>query len=680
MEFKQFKKELKKNFKGLVQEVDHLFEVEVDKDVMWDLYLNSFPEGTNRIFRERREFDCSACRNFIRNMGNVVVIKDNQVHTIWDFQVESTTFQPVLDALSRFIKGQAVTDVWVNKFKKIGTDSNLEQVGAQIYDWQHLHVELPDKFVTRSSSSEAEIRGGLRDTRNVFLRSLVEISEESLMIVLELIASNTLYKGKEWQAVLNQFLAHKRAFIALQTDAEKNNYAWEKSVKIGAAMGRIRNHSIGTLLVNISEGMELETAVKKYEDIVAPHNYKRTKTIHTKKQAEDAVRISKELGFENSFGRRFAKLDDITVNNILFSNKDAAKRIEGASIFEKLLSDVAVNPKQFSRVEEISIDAFVNNVLPTAQELEVFLENKHASNMVSLIAPEDKDAKTMFKWGNGFSWAYTGNITDSAMKENVKSAGGKVDGVLRFSIQWNDEGYDGNDLDAHSIEPDGYRIYFSNRGQLSPGGGMLDVDIRFPKKGTPAVENITWATKSTMKKGTYKMLVHNYSHNGGRTGFRAELEGDGQIHSYNYNREIPHGQYVEVAEVYFDGTNFTFKDKLPSSVSAKEVWGVKTNQFVPVSTMMFSPNYWDEQKGIGHQHYFFMLKDCVNPEQPNGFYNEFLKEELIPHRRAFEYLGSLAAVKDVEDQLSGVGFSSTKRSEVVVKVKGQTERVLKVKF
>lgn len=679
MEFKQFKKELKKNFKGLVQEVDHLFEVEVDKDVMWDTYLNSFPEGTNEIFRERREFDCSACRNFIRNMGNVVVIKDNQVHTIWDFQVESTTFQPVLDALSSFIKSKPVTDVWVNKFKKIGTDSNLEQVGAQIFDWQHLHVEVPDKFVTRSSSSEAEIRGGLRDTRNVFFRSLVEISEESVMTVLELIASNTLYKGAEWKSVLTQFLTHKRAFLKIGTRSGRENYAWEQSVKVGAAMGRIRNHSIGTLLVNISEGMDLDRAVKAYEVIVAPSNYKRPKAIFTKKMLEEAQKTIQELGYMESLGRRYARLEDITVNNVLFSNKLAARRM-GGNIFEEMMSEVAVNPKQFARVEEISIESFLTNVLPTAQELELFLENKHANSMVSLIAPENADAPTMFKWTNAFSWAYSGNITDSSMKENVKSAGGNVDGVLRFSIQWNDEGYDGNDLDAHCIEPDSYRIYFANKRQLSPSGGMLDVDIRMPRRGTPAVENITWANKATMKEGTYKMIVHNYSHNGGRTGFRAEIEGDGQIRTYDYNKEVRQGEYVEVAEVYFDGTNFRFSDKLASSVSSKDVWGLKTNQFVPVSVMMFSPNYWDEQKGIGHQHYFFMLKDCVNPENPNGFYNEFLKADLEQHKRVFEALGGKMAVKEVEDQLSGVGFSSTKRNEVLIKVKGQTERVVKVKF
>lgn len=680
MNFSEFKKIFQKNFAEMTKDADYLYEIEVDKDEFWNLYLDSYPAGTNEIYRQRREFDCSCCRHFIKGIGNAVVIKNNKVRTMWDFHTGDTTFQPVIDALNTYLMTKSVTNLYVSKFAHIGTAKNFENLGdGNVTEWEHFSLDLPQKFVDTTYRSIGDIQGQFRDTRNVFKRSLDEISEEAVMTILELIASNSLYKGEEWKSVLEKFLEYKRLYDRTPNN-EKDNFAWENSSKAGVVIGRIRNHSIGTLLIDISEDVDLDTAVKKYENIVAPANYKRPKAIFTKKMLEDAKKTIEELGYMDSLARRYATLDDITVNNILFSNKDAAKRISGASVFDEMMSETTSSPKKFSKVEEVSVEKFVSDILPTASGLEAYLENKHASNMVSLIAPKNKDSKTMFKWDNGFSWAYTGNMTDSDVKQNVKSAGGKVDGVLRFSIQWNDADYNPNDFDAHCAEPNGHEIYYGDKVNRYTGGN-LDVDIITPDQGIPAVENITWPTKSKMGVGKYRFYVNCYNNRGGRSGFKAEIEFDGQIYSFNYNKALRHKENVQVAEVTLDANgNFTIKELLPSNVSSRDVWGVKTNQFIPVSVVMYSPNYWDEQQGIGNKHYFFMLKDCINPEKPNGFYNEFLKQELVQHKRVFEALGGKMAVEDVDDQLSGIGFSSTLRNDLVVKVKGATERIIKIKF
>lgn len=681
MEFSGFEKALQKNFAEMTKGATHLFEVAVDKDEMWNLYLDSFPAGTNEIYRECREYDCSCCRHFMKKIGMVVAIKENRVHTIWDVNVGDTTFQPVADALSAYVKAHAVTDVYVSHEKKIGTDKNYKQMeNGKIQTYEHFFLELPDNFVFDRRQSAGDIKGASRDTKSVFGRSLEEITEESILAILELISQNSLYRGEEWKAVLTEFLKYKRAYDKLENPEEKESFLWEKSVAAGQALGRIRNHSMGTLLVNLSEGMELDIAVRKYEQIVAPANYKRPKAIFTKKMLEEAKQKIEELGYMQSLGRRFATLDDITVNNILFSNKDAQKRISGTEdVFAELEKDIVINPKKFSKIEEVPAEDFVKNVLPMAKEIEVFFENRHFANMVSLIAPKNADAPTMFKWNNGFSWAYSGNITDSDIKANVKSAGGAVDGVLRFSIQWNDMGvWDRNDLDAHCKEPSGEEIMFSHK--VSRTQGALDVDIINPNQNKAAVENITWASKQTMDKGKYLFFVNQYTNRGGKDGFRAEIEFDGNIHQFDYAKEVRQGENVPVAEVTFDGENFSIRELLSANVSVREIWGVKTNRFIPVSVVMYSPNYWDEQDGIGHRHYFFMLKDCINTELPNGFYNEFLKNELTEHKRVFEALGSKMHVEDASDQLSGIGFSATKRNDVLVKVRGISERIIKVKF
>ncbi|MGM0642079.1 MAG: hypothetical protein ACQESN_11730 [Thermotogota bacterium] len=676
-EFEKIQKDLLEHFKIISDKSDYLFSLSLEKNELWDIYLNSFEEKDNQIFRERREHDCSACRHFINSIGDTVAIIDNKIVSLWDFEPSIDEYKKPINALSKYVKEKYIKDIAFINEKRVGVEKNYDDKSGKVLTWHHFYLDIPNKFIFNTNNSDkASIQSKYRDIKNVFQRSIEEISNESVETILELINQGSLYKGEEWKKVLQDF---KKCQDEYETVKNKDNYLWDKSVQVGAVIGKIRNHSMGTLLVNITEGMELDTAVKKYESMVAPTNYKRPKPIFTKQMLEDAKKKIEDLGFKESLQRRFAILEDISVNNILFANRNISKKLQANDVFEEMEQEAVVKPKSFDKVEEIDIKDFINNVLPTAKNVEVYFENKHSNNMVSLIAPYKADSKSMFKWNNNFSWAYTGNITDSDMKENVKNAGGKVDGVLRFSIQWNDGNkFNQNDFDAHCIEPNKNRIYYSKRNNIKTTGS-LDVDIINPIKNKPAVENITWTDKNKMLKGKYKFLVHNYTNRHGTDGFKAEIEFNGEIYKFEYRKPVSYNEFINVADVEFDGKNFTIKEHLDSEHTSKEVWNLKTNNFVPVSVMMLSPNYWDKQ-GVGNKHYFFMLKDCINKENPNGFFNEFLNNELIQHRKVLEALGSKLKVDNMENQLSGIGFSSTQRNSVVIKVEGNTKRILRIKI
>lgn len=147
------------------------------------------------------------------------------------------------------------------------------------------------------------------------------------------------------------------------------------------------------------------------------------------------------------------------------------------------------------------------------------------------------------------------------IQENVLQAGGSIDGDLRFSIQWNDKDSNPNDFDAHCLEPSGYEIYFGNMGYESPSKGMLDVDIVSPGTNV-AVENIVYADKSDISEGTYKFFVHNFSHNGGKSGFSAEIEMNGRVYEFEYDKELLPGENVIVAEVTWENGRFTIDKKI----------------------------------------------------------------------------------------------------------------------
>lgn len=671
MEFYQFKKDVESAFNNMM--ADKLFTVNVNRDILWMAYLMSFEDPIIR-----QEHNCNACKAFIQHLGKVVAIDPitYQIKTFWD-DVHTPGFEKTAKAIAEVIKNpvihiDGIFMYGMNEFH--GCDHNVQLLPDGITrTWNHLYVEIPNRFRFNSRNSSTTlggIKGDFAARQGVFKRSLTELTDDAVNTVIDLIEGNALYRGAEFLKGLQEFRREKEKVSGL-TGSKLDNFCW---LHFNSPVAKIRNTAMGTLLINLSEGMDLERAVRAYETIMAPANYKRPTALITRKQIEAAQKTVEFLGLTDALPRRHAHVEDISVNDVLFVNRDTRKKMQG-NVFDMLGGETTVNPKQYTKAEEVLMEDFISKILPGATSVQILMENKHIPNLVTLTATVNKEAGQLFKWKNNFAWVYNGSLADS-FKEKVKAAGGNVNGFMRCSLHW----FNYDDLDLHVIGPTDH-IYFGNK--VGFCGGRLDVDMNAGEGvSRDAVENVVWTDINRLIPGVYSVYVNQYCKRESiDVGFEFEIEIHGGLHKFTYDKPISIGQNVEVAKIMVDrNKNITLKPTLSegstSTKSAKE-WNIDTMKFQEVSCIMWSPNYWEGEEGIGNRHLFFMIEGCKNPDPVRGFFNEYLRADLAQnHKRVFEAIGSRAKVEYSDNQLSGLGFSTTQRNEVIVKVNNKPYKVI----
>lgn len=674
-EFIKFRDAVNVQFKKMVAGGE-AFIANVDKDTLSRVYLESFPEGSNPLFRERTQHDCSGCNNFIRHLGKVVTIDSQlEIETVWDIDVGGV-YQEVADALAELVRSAKITSLYRTTEKRYGILNNTEQFeDGTIHKWDHFYAEVPVSLIIRRNGSRSvgQIVGEYNTTYSVLKRSVTEITNHAIDTVEDLIMQNSLYRGQEHLQTVGKLKTLKSEYDNLPDD-KKEIFLWDCVAKYGHSV-RVKNTVIGTLLVDLSEGVELERAVKSFEDKVAPQNYKRTTALITQKMIDNANNTIKKLEIEDSLHRRYAVESDLTINNVLFADRDSKLHVNSNPL-DSLKPTKAQN-LSLDKVQEITIDKFLSDVLPKIETMEVYVGNKHTSNFMSLIAPVHHDSKSLLSWDNGFSWSYNGEVTDS-IQERVKSAGGSVEGDMRVSLSW----FNYDDLDLHLYEPNGNHVYYAGA-RSSCGNGHLDVDMNAGgKHSREAVENIVFKDGNKIVNGRYKVRVHNFTKRETKdVGFDIQVSMFGEIFNYHFPKDVKNCEFVDVGEFVVHNGDIKFEpsEEISSTSASVEEWGINTEQFHKVSMVLNSPNHWDGE-AKGNKHFFFIIDECKNPSSTRGIYNEFLRPELIEHRKVFEVLGSKLKAEYSDDQLSGVGFSSTKNDSVIVKVGGSFNRTLKINF
>lgn len=647
-----------------------LFVVDVPGDTLWAEYLAAFPEGTNPVYITNTEHDCSCCRNFIKNIGNVLAISDSgERRTVWgnweDFPAPYDTVGYKLDKL---VRNAPIVSVFRPTEPRYGAEqSRMLKADGTVHVWKHFHAKIFGRHLVKDP---ATMRGALNTTAQVFERGLKELKPEALAQVMDLINSNALYRGEEHKGAVQEFIHAQNAYNKHLAPHDRADFVW---AFMGNRAARFRNTAIGTLVIDLSNGVDLETAVRSFESKVAPTNYKRPTALITPRMVESAMATIKELDLEPALERRFAKLSDVSVNDVLWVDNETASVMKGG-VRDVLMAAATVPALSSDEAKEISAAQFMSLVLPKASSISMLVKNTHLGNFVSLTAPVHEHDAQLFKWGNNFGWSYDGNITDS-IRERVKKAGGNIDAKLRFSLSW----HNFDDLDLHVVTPGGDHIYFGNK---MAGGGFLDVDMNAGMgRSREPVENVAFKTP---RDGRYEVRVNQYcQRERSDVGFTVEVASDAGVVQYTYKPMLADRVTAIVGRFEVRDGRIVQSNINPEFVAEglpTQKWGISTETEVRVRTIMFSPNHWGDS-AVGNKHTIFVLEGCKNDQPTRGIYNEFLHSSLEVHRKVFEVLGEKTKCPVVDEQLSGLGFSSTKGDSVMLRVKGdKLNQLYKVVF
>lgn len=655
--FNDFRERVRQNLKRL-EAAGKILYADIDRDGIWEAYLSGFDDPI-----ERQGHNCNCCKSFLRQYGGAVAVtEDLQVLTLWD-GIELPAFAQAAANLRAHVLSKTVNGQFLVPSQSCGTEQNFDM--KRQVTWTHFHMVVPRASVCCADEIDTQ-KARFRSSMQVFERLLKEIPVETTETVLDLIAQNALYRGAESKEVLTEVLSLQKAYRELPEES-RPAFVLRKATHCRPGVLGLRNTAIGTLLVDLAAGEDLDRSVRSFETKVAPTNYQRPTSIVTPKMVEAAKAQLTELGLLASLERRFASPTDVTADNVLFVDRS---HLTPKDVFDEVAKDTPVSAKSLGKVDTVTIEKFLSDIVPTVNSLELLLERRHLPNMVTLIAPTDPTSKSLFKWPNGFSWAYTGGVADS-IKERVKAAGGKVDGVLRISLSWHN--YD--DLDLHVLKDRSPKICFSNKSSF---GGVLDVDMNAGTgtSRTP-VENVTWAKMPP--KGMYSVKVHNFSRRENvDSGYTVEIEYDGTVWSHTVANSPSTQAFSAPIEFTFDPvTGVTMHTQLHvGSGPSTQKWGLSTDRFHKVTRAMLSPNHWGEAQG--NRHFMFFLEGCVSDEKVRPIFNEFLTSELQPHRKVLETVGSRLEVAPSTDQLSGLGFSDTQRNDFLVRVGGSFKRVIRV--
>jgi hypothetical protein len=631
---------------------------------VWDVFLNSLPEEA------RQFYNCNACRHFFNRYGGLVTIDDGgNAESVMFGKETPKFFKKAIDNVRKLVlKNSKVNGIFLSEEYDLGYPVTGEHT--------HFYASQPRANVYRDALKTAgQAMAEKREDFKTLVNALNLYSLDTVNKALALINSDSLYGSRRVKGNAEWFKKVIEDKDHASSSEQRRNIVWVSVATAPNGFTHVRSSMIGTLLDDISEGLSANTVTRRFEDKMS--TYMRSQSTPSEMAIFEAERTVVKLGLENSLQRRYAKIEEIPSQALLWKKLSETKpTLRGSGgVFGHLTAKIE-DDKVALPTSVMTWEKFKRTVLPNAENLEVLVDNPN--RLMGLVTASDESAPNILQWNNPFSWYYHGGV-DGEIRRRVEQAGGRYENnEIRVSLIW--ESY--SDLDIHCITPTGRHISYSDK--RDGRGGYLDIDMNAGSGQTKApVENIRWADNAP--QGRYRFYVHNFADRNGRENpYKVELEVNGKTYTFHgvangtgYTQDVFVFDYRKGQDPSFYGQSGQ------GQLSSNDSWSVANGEFVKVNGITTSPNQWGIVPVTHAGNHIFFLLDGVkdlSEGKGRGFFNEMLKNDLRPIRKTLELYTESTPIEGADTATAcGLGFSDENEWNLTVKVTSDNStRVIKI--
>ena len=358
----------------------HLFVV--DSKHLSTQYLNSF-----QYEDERKEHDCHACREFMRQYGNVVFINDRGVviPALWDSSECNSAYAEHVAVLEHAVSRGKI----VSQFFCESTVLGAPKVGGL----PHFHMTHNVKGLMNFRRSSAEAQKAISaENFKTLSRALSEYGTKVLSQALHLLQQSN--RPEKFTSIVEWMLElHKK--IGCNPKA-RTNIIWSAVAAAPIGFCQPRSSVVGSLLDELKEGADPDAALRRFNEKISSEVYQRPTALPSSGNVRKAEKLIAELGLESALARRPAG-----VNEVKMIWRPEIKQVS-EGVFGKLRTKDKGIPNKLvetSGTTQITWEKFRRTILPNAVRIQHYV-GSGSQPFYGMLTATHEDAKPILQWDN----------------------------------------------------------------------------------------------------------------------------------------------------------------------------------------------------------------------------------------------------------------------------------------